>query len=243
MSLKLRIELIPKTAWFSSLYHLIPREVWKSIRAERIKTAGAKCEICGSSVKPLYLHEIWKYDDEKHVQKLLRFQLLCRKCHWIKHIGLAKIKADRGELNYDELVKHFCKVNQCPKKQKPIYHGKLEDFDGEIRSGMLPLITEVDGVEYLTIAGTKKDLDFDQHVTNAFEVWEKRELQKEIYAPILTELEILGNNLFRLDRLDVIPEYKEWERIKERHLIHFIKLEIKHDQGESASLLVYSLLG
>lgn len=178
MSLKLRIELIPKTAWFSSLYHLIPREVWKSIRAERIKTAGAKCEICGSSVKPLYLHEIWEYDDEKHVQKLLRFQLLCRKCHWIKHIGLAKIKADRGELDYDELVKHFCKVNQCPKKQKPIYHGKLEDFDGEIRSGMLPLITEVDGVEYLTIAGTKKDLDFDQHVANAFEVWEKRSEHK-----------------------------------------------------------------
>lgn len=172
MSLKLRIELIPKTAWFSSLYRLIPREVWKFIRAEHIKTAGAKCEICSSSVKPLYLHEVWEYDDKKHVQKLLRFQLLCRKCHWVKHIGLAREKADRGELDFDELVKHFCKVNRCPKKQKPIYHGKLDDFDGEILAGMLPIVTKVGGVEYLTIAGTK--MDFDQHVANAFEVWGER---------------------------------------------------------------------
>ncbi len=176
MSLKLRVELIPETAWFSSLYRLIPRGVWKSIRAERIKTAGAKCEICGSSVKPLCLHEVWGYDDKKHVQKLLRFQLLCRKCHWIKHIEWAKIKADRGELDYDELIKHFCKVNRCPKKQKPIYHGKLDDFDDEMLEGMTPIVTEVGGVEYLTLAGTKKD--FDQHVANAFWVWRERSKHK-----------------------------------------------------------------
>lgn len=176
MRLKLRIEPIPKTAWSSSLCHLIPRGVWKSIRAEHIKTAGAKCEICGSSVKPFHLHEVWKYDDEKHVQKLLRFQLLCRKCHWVKHIGWAKIKADRGELDYDELVKHFCKVNKCPKTQKPIYHGKLEDYEGDLPDELTAYPSFINGVEYLTLTGTKKD--FDQHVANAFEVVGERSKRK-----------------------------------------------------------------
>lgn len=116
MDMKLEIELVPNTVWFKSLYQLLPREVWNSIRAEHIRTTGAKCEICSSLVRPLQLHEIWEYDDEKHVQKLLGFQLLCRKCHWIKHIGLAGIKADKDELDYDELIEHFCGVNQCSRK-------------------------------------------------------------------------------------------------------------------------------
>lgn len=59
------------------------------------------------------LHEIWKYDDVKHVQKLEGFIFLCKMCHHVKHIGLAEILAGQGKLDYDKVIEHFCKVNKC----------------------------------------------------------------------------------------------------------------------------------
>jgi len=114
--LKLEIELVPSTVWFSSLYRLLPREIWDGIRDEIIQEHGRKCQICGEKQGVMNLHEIWKYDDEKHFQKLEGFILLCRMCHHIKHIGLAGILADEGKLDYDEVIKHYSKVNGCTEK-------------------------------------------------------------------------------------------------------------------------------
>jgi len=63
------------------------------------------------------LHEIWNYDDKMHVQKLEGLILLCRMCHHVKHIGLAGILANQGKLDYDKAIEHFCKVNDCTKKE------------------------------------------------------------------------------------------------------------------------------
>jgi len=63
------------------------------------------------------LHEVWKYDDLKHIQKLVGFILLCRMCHHVKHIGLAGILAKRGELDYNDVIEHFCRVNDCAKSE------------------------------------------------------------------------------------------------------------------------------
>jgi hypothetical protein len=115
--LKLTAELVPSTVWFSSLYRLMPRDAWDNIRNGIIKEKGRKCQICGETEGTMNLHEIWEYDDVKHVQKLKGFILLCRMCHHIKHIGLAGILADEGKLDYDELMKHFCKVNDCSEKE------------------------------------------------------------------------------------------------------------------------------
>lgn len=114
--LKLKIELVPRTTWFTSLFSLLPSDIWKQIREEHIQKPGAKCEICNSTKGPFQLHEKWEYNDENHVQKLVGLQLLCRKCHLIKHIGLAEIKASEDEINYDELVEHFCRVSRCSKQ-------------------------------------------------------------------------------------------------------------------------------
>ncbi len=59
------------------------------------------------------LHEVWSYDDEKHVQKLEEFVLLCRMCHHVKHLGFAGILADQGKLDYNEVTRHFSEVNSC----------------------------------------------------------------------------------------------------------------------------------
>jgi 5-methylcytosine-specific restriction endonuclease McrA len=116
-TLKLSIELVPSTVWESSVYKLMSREVWDSIRNDFIKENGRKCQVCGETSGTMNLHEIWNYDDKKHVQKLEGFILLCRMCHHVKHIGLAGILANQGKLDYDKVIEHFCKVNDCTKKE------------------------------------------------------------------------------------------------------------------------------
>ena len=107
---KLTIELVPKNAWHSNLRNKLGRN-WDKIRKKAYKDAGYKCEICGAKGR-LECHEIWKYDDEKHIQTLKSFMALCSNCHNIKHIGLSQIRARRGELNFQDLVIHFCEVNK-----------------------------------------------------------------------------------------------------------------------------------
>jgi hypothetical protein len=92
------------------------RDAWNSIRNDIIKENGRKCQICGETEGTMNLHEIWEYDDAEHIQKLKGFILLCRMCHHVKHIGLAGILAHEGKLDYNEAIKHFCKVNNCSKK-------------------------------------------------------------------------------------------------------------------------------
>ena len=115
-TLKLTIELVPSTVWESSLYRLMTKEAWNSIRDGFIRENGRRCQVCGETNGIMNLHEIWNYDDEEHVQKLEGFILLCRMCHHVKHIGLAGILASEGKLNYDDVIGHFCKVNNCSKR-------------------------------------------------------------------------------------------------------------------------------
>ena len=111
--MKLTAELVPSTVWYSSLYRLLPTEVWNSIRNGIIAKKGRVCEICGEVNGKMNLHEIWSYDDGKHIQRLGGFILLCEMCHHVKHIGLAGILAREGKLDYNKVVSHFCRVNSC----------------------------------------------------------------------------------------------------------------------------------
>jgi hypothetical protein len=114
--LKLTAELVPKTVWYESLFKLLPRSVWNSIRDDIIDKNGKKCQICGETDGTMNLHEIWSYDDVNHVQKLDGFILLCTMCHHVKHIGLAGILARQGKLDYSEVMKHSCEVNSCSER-------------------------------------------------------------------------------------------------------------------------------
>ena len=115
--MKLEIELVPSTVWYHSLYRLLPREVWNNIKKGIIEEKGRKCQICGETKGIMNLHEVWEYDDRKHIQKLEGFVLLCKMCHHVKHVGLAGILASEGKLDYNEVVKHFCRVNKCTEKK------------------------------------------------------------------------------------------------------------------------------
>jgi hypothetical protein len=113
--MKLRIELVPSTAWYKNLRLNFPHE-WEQIRKKCYYYAGNKCVICGKASPVLNCHEVWNYNDETHTQKLEGFIALCSLCHHVKHIGLAGILAGRGELDMEKVIEHFMKVNNCDRK-------------------------------------------------------------------------------------------------------------------------------
>ncbi len=112
--LKLKIDLIPKTAWYHNLRKLVGRYVWeKKITPKTKEHYGNKCGICGDQGHRLECHELWEYDDERHIQKLLGFIALCSYCHKVTHMGNTKILAKQGYVDLEEVFKHFCAVNKC----------------------------------------------------------------------------------------------------------------------------------
>ncbi|RLI99213.1 MAG: HNH endonuclease [Candidatus Aenigmatarchaeota archaeon] len=112
--MKLEIELIPSTAWYSNLRNKILKKEWDAIRKQSYADADYKCAICGAEGR-LNCHELWEYDDQKHIQKLKGFIALCGDCHMIKHLGFAEIRCSKGLLDMDKLIKHFMKVNNVDK--------------------------------------------------------------------------------------------------------------------------------
>ena len=116
--MKLTIELVPKTAWYSNVRSNVTKDEWDIIRKKSYKKANYVCEICNDNGKnqgynhPVECHEIWEYDDEKNIQKLGGLISLCPKCHKVKHVGLAEIN---GEL--DLVIKHITKVNKITKEE------------------------------------------------------------------------------------------------------------------------------
>lgn len=108
--IKLTIELVPQTAWYTNVRSNVSQEEWDVIRKQCYRLADNKCEICGDTSqnqgKPYHLecHEIWDYDDDKKIQKLTRLIGLCNHCHTVKHPGLAN-KQGRSDIVYQQLIK------------------------------------------------------------------------------------------------------------------------------------------
>ena len=113
--LKLLIELVPSTSWYNNLRKVLPQKEWDKIRKKSYKDAGHKCTICCPNGK-LNCHEVWNYNDETHTQKLKGFIALCDLCHHVKHIGLAEILSSKGALDYEKVIEHFMKVNECDRR-------------------------------------------------------------------------------------------------------------------------------
>jgi len=105
---KLTIELIPKSSHFKNVRSEVSKGEWDRIRKKVYKEADYRCEICnGKGPKwPVECHEIFEYNTEEKIQKLIRLIALCPSCHEVKHIGLAGIKG-----RYNIAKKHLCKVN------------------------------------------------------------------------------------------------------------------------------------
>lgn len=111
--MKLTIELVPQTSWFSNLRSLLSQGEWDVVRKGCYVKAGHVCEICGGvgPKHPVECHEVWEYDEESGVQKLVGLIALCPSCHKTKHYGFARISGKEKEIK-----EHFIKVNNITNK-------------------------------------------------------------------------------------------------------------------------------
>ena len=116
--MKLTIELVPKTAWNKNLRSLLSKVEWDELRDIVFENAGHKCEICGGQGNkwPVECHEIWKYDDDNKIQKLIGCIALCPKCHACKHLGLAM---NMGK--FEECRLRLSKINNISLKEVEDY--------------------------------------------------------------------------------------------------------------------------
>ncbi len=112
--MKLEIDLVPRTSWYSNVRSNVNQIEWDIIRKKSYKKAKYQCEICyevGPN-HPVECHEIWEYNEEKGFQILKGFISLCPNCHQVKHFGLAQING-KGE----QALNHLKKVNSINDKE------------------------------------------------------------------------------------------------------------------------------
>jgi hypothetical protein len=123
--IKLTIELIPSTCWFTNVRSVLTKTQWDDIKKIIFRKANYVCEICGGkgNKHPVECHEIWKFDDKKLIQKLVGLISLCPSCHEVKHIGLAQIN-NRFEI----ALSHFSKINKLNKQQSMTYINEAFDL-------------------------------------------------------------------------------------------------------------------
>lgn len=108
--IRLTIELVPSTCWYTNVRSHVSEFTWDIIRKKCYRLANHKCEICGSTGKEqgynhnVECHEIWYYDDVNHKQILTGLIALCPYCHKTKHVGLAQINGEK-EIVINQLMK------------------------------------------------------------------------------------------------------------------------------------------
>lgn len=106
--LKLDFELVPDSCWKINLRSILPPAHWNFIKAQTKLEQNNTCAKCGKKTSKLDCHEVWEYDREKKVQKLVGVIGVCRDCHEVIHIGLTSLKGKE-----DKASEHFMKVNNC----------------------------------------------------------------------------------------------------------------------------------
>lgn len=105
---RLTIELVPTTCQFSNLRSNLSSGDWDRLRKEAYKESSYRCVVCfGRGDKhPVEGHEVWHYDEQRYIQKLVDIVALCPACHSVKHMGLATLQGRGGAAR-----KHLAKVN------------------------------------------------------------------------------------------------------------------------------------
>jgi len=119
--MRLRVEMIPKSAWSANLRSLLTQSQWDKVRKKSYALANYQCDICGVSQKKLSCHEVWEYDDDTGVQKLVKLEALCNKCHLCKHIGFAFTMHYEGNISLAPIIEHFLKVNGIAREEFNMY--------------------------------------------------------------------------------------------------------------------------
>jgi hypothetical protein len=114
------IDLIPLNSWGKNLSELARkkrsgfRRIWGKIRERELERCGYRCEICGASGEKgeLLCHEKWYYDESGYIQRLIGYEVVCKDCNLILHMGRT-----RNIEFADRAVAHFQTVTGLGKKE------------------------------------------------------------------------------------------------------------------------------
>jgi hypothetical protein len=105
---------VPTSVHYKNLRSIFTSRVWDKIRRAVYARAQHKCEVCGRAGKKhaVECHEVWSYEFEKKIQRLVGFEALCPACHNVRHYMLAEIKGMDGAAR-----NHMMKVNDWTRSQ------------------------------------------------------------------------------------------------------------------------------
>lgn len=134
-SLKIEIELVPKTSWWSNARSEF-ENWWYKIRKEVYRNFDYRCGICGGTGPkwPVETHEVWEYYPNSSIQRLSNVVSRCPSCHLVHHIGFAKTKG-----KYEESKSRFMNINNLSEQEAGKYISrafnewrKRNDIDWEL---------------------------------------------------------------------------------------------------------------
>ena len=114
--LKLTVDLVPQHQWYKNLRKQLRPGVWDKLRKQVYAQAKGKCNICGGAGM-LNCHEKWEFDEKTFTQRLVGLEAVCKPCHLVTHLGMSAILADKGVLDFKQVVLHFIKVNQASRRE------------------------------------------------------------------------------------------------------------------------------
>lgn len=109
---KLWGNLVPQKSFYSNLRAVLPSEEWDILRRAVYKKDRYQCVICEANETQLSAHELWNYDYTNSIQRLHDIISLCKMCHLNNHLGFANIQVNEGNLDKQDLIDHWCQVNQ-----------------------------------------------------------------------------------------------------------------------------------
>jgi hypothetical protein len=112
--MKLKIEMIPTTAaWNKPLRTGLKKSDWDKIRKAVYAKQNMHCHICGEQPpKSLDAHEVWDFDEENHIQRLVDIIGVCKSCHIAIHFERAQTLGFEREAR-EQLIK----VNNCTESE------------------------------------------------------------------------------------------------------------------------------
>jgi hypothetical protein len=123
---KLMPAMVPRPLWGRSVYNELRktkrRKHWDALRRVELEAAVNTCARCSAHYDShMVCNEIWQYDDDKHIATLKAFEIVCRDCDSVLHLGKSLIiggkKGDEGTSERgDQAVKQLMKVNGITKK-------------------------------------------------------------------------------------------------------------------------------
>ena len=117
--MKLQIQVIPDKCIGRNLHSngILEERCWENIsrnfRNRRI------CGCCEKFFRPgeLNAHEVWEFDPENRIQRLVSIIPVCDKCHKTIHYNFV-LTTDAFQRGEDlKLKSHYVEVNQCTEKQ------------------------------------------------------------------------------------------------------------------------------